>query len=385
MRAKQARFRYAAVAGVLLATVACRDSPSEPTTGTAALRLGLQLLVEGLANPVYLTAPAGDARQFIVERAGVVRVMKDGVLLPTPFLDIRTRVNSVSERGMLSMTFDPQYASNGFVYVYYTNANSNLVVERIGSTAGSDVAGTTATIVMTIDHGGENHHGGEIAFGLDGMLYVAPGDGGCCGDPNNSAQNLNTFLGKVLRIDVRTLPYTIPAGNPYVGQSNVRPEIWASGLRNPWRFSFDAPSSRIYIGDVGQDAREEIDVAASTSAGLNYGWRLMEGTACYNPSTGCSTLSSLTRPLHEYSHAEGCSVIGGYVYRGSAIPELTGHYLYSDFCSGWLRSFRATAGGATDHTEWPGIVKSQTVSLGRDGRGELYMIGVGRVWRIVRS
>ncbi|HEX2718652.1 MAG TPA: PQQ-dependent sugar dehydrogenase [Gemmatimonadaceae bacterium] len=364
------------------AATACRDGGNEPA---AALDLKLELVAQGLTNPVYLTAPSGDTRLFIVERAGVVRLVKNGAVLGTPFLDIRSRVNSVAERGLLSITFDPSYATNGWLYAYYTNANSDLVLERIGSTPGSDATAEPATIIMTIPHGGENHHGGEIAFGPDGMLYIAPGDGGCCGDPGNRAQNLGTWLGKVLRIDVRTLPYTIPAGNPFVATAGAKPEIWAYGLRNPWRFSFDAPSATLYIGDVGQDAHEEIDAVPANQAGVNYGWRLMEGFSCYSPASGCDPGNVLTRPVVDYPHSSGCSVIGGYVYRGSAIPELVGHYLYSDFCAGWLRSFRRTSGGITDQTQWPSILQTQTVSLGRDGRGELYMIGAGRVWRIVRG
>jgi hypothetical protein len=238
----------------------------------------------------------------------------NGVLLPTPFLDIGSRVNNTGERGMLSMAFDPQYATNGILYVYYTDLTSALVVERINSTPGSNVAGGSGGIVISIPHGGIDHHGGLIAFGPDGMLYLAPGDGGCCGDPNNNAQNLNVLLGKMLRIDVRQLPYTIPAGNPFVGGVGGRAEIWAYGFRNPWRFAFDAPTNALYIGDVGNDAREEVDVSPAADAGLNYGWRLMEGTACLNPSTGCATGRTLVAPVIDYPHSDGCSVIGGYVY-----------------------------------------------------------------------
>jgi glucose/arabinose dehydrogenase len=259
-------------------------------------------------------------------------------------------------------------------------------VERFGSTPGGDVAGGSTGVVIVIPHGGSEHHGGNIAFGPDGMLYLAPGDGRCCGDPDNNAQTLSTLLGKVLRIDVRTLPYTIPADNPFVGRADARAEIWAYGLRSPWRFSFDAPSGQLYIGDVGQDAREEVNVVPVTAAGLNFGWPLMEGTACYAPATNCDPGGSLTRPVHEYLHDEGCSVTGGHVYRGAAIPELHGHYLYSDYCRGWLRSFRVTAGAAAEHRSWAGIAVPRAVSFGRDGVGELYLIGGdGQVWRIVRQ
>jgi glucose/arabinose dehydrogenase len=352
--------------------------------GSAPLQLGVTLFADGLTQPVFLTAPEGDARQFIVERGGRVRLVVNGSLRPTPFLDIRSRVNNNGERGMLSMAFDPLYATNGFFYVYYVDLGGNVVVERLSSVPGSDVAGASAGIVISIPHGGSEHHGGMIAFGPDGMLYLAPGDGGCCGDPNNNAQNLGTLLGKMLRIDVRSLPYTIPAGNPFVGTLGARAEIWAYGLRNPWRYSFDAPSGMLYIGDVGQDAREELDVARTSDAGLNYGWRYMEGTACYLPSSNCAAGRTLTLPVLDYSHTDGCSITGGYVYRGAAIPELTGHYLFSDYCKGWLKSVRVSGNFARDNTTWSGVVLPGALSFGRDGMGELYMVSGTRVWKIIR-
>ena len=186
------------------------------------------------------------------------------------------------------------------------------------------------------------------------MLYVAPGDGGCCGDPNNNAQNLTSYLGKILRLNVRTLPYTIPAGNPFTSQEGKLREIWAYGLRNPWRYAFDAPSGLLFVGDVGQDSREEVDVVSANAGGYNFGWRVMEATACYIPSSGCNT-SGLTLPALDYPHSDGCSVTGGYVYRGAAIPELTGHYLYADYCNGWLRSFKAAPGTHRTELTAPGI------------------------------
>ena len=355
--------------------------------GSAPLDLGAELVVEGLTAPVFLTALPGDDRQFVVERNGRIRIIRADTLLTTPFLDLRSRVNFTGERGMLSMTFDPAYATNGLFYVYYVDLFGDMVVERFNSTPGSDVAGASGGTVIVIPHRGENHHGGLITFGPDGMLYVAPGDGGCCGDPQNNAQNRTTLLGKILRLDVRTAPYVVPPDNPFVGQSGVRAEIWAYGLRNPWRYSFDEAGGLIYIGDVGQDTREEINVSPVTAKGLNYGWRLMEGTACYNPSTSCNPGGQpLVSPAHEYLHADGCSVTGGYVYRGAAIPELTGHYLYADYCRGWLRSFRATAAGiATEHHSWANVTLPSVVSFGRDGAGELYMIAGTQVWRLVRQ
>ena len=354
------------------------------TYGSAPLVLGLQPIVGGLTQPVFLTAPVGDARLFIVERPGYIRVFADGALRAVPFLDISGRVNNSGESGLLSIAFDPDYATNGYFYAYYVDRSSRLVVERFASTPGSDVAAGGTTVVITIPHGGINHHGGTIAFGPDGMLYLAPGDGGCCGDPQNNAQNTATLLGKVLRIDVRTLPYTIPAGNPYIGRAPARPEVWATGLRNPWRFAFDAPGGMLYIADVGQESREEVNVVPATSAGRNYGWRNMEGLACYNPSANCDAAGGFTYPVLDYTHAEGCSVTGGYVYRGRAIPELEGHYLYSDYCRGWLRSFRHTGTTAGERRSWAGITVAQSTSFGQDGAGELYMIGGTQVWKIVR-
>ena len=383
MRAPHQAFRHLAIGGAI-AFLACSD-PSGPS-GIDALQLTLQPVASGLTAPVFLTAPGGDPRLFVLERSGRIRVVATGALLPTPFLDITDRVNFTGERGLLGMAFHPQFATNGFFYVYYVNLDGDMVVERFGSTAGSNVAGSSAGIVITIPHGGENHHGGTVAFGPDGMLYVAPGDGGCCGDPQNNAQNTGNLLGKILRLDIRTTPYAIPAGNPFIGQVGKREEIWAYGLRNPWRYSFDAQEGMLYIGDVGQDAREEVNVVPAATAGINFGWRLMEGTACYNPpATPCNASGALQLPAVEYVHQEGCSVTGGYVYRGSSIPELTGHYLYADYCRGWLRSFRYTGGRAADHRSWAGIALTQAVSFGQDGAGELYMIAGNGVWRIVRQ
>jgi glucose/arabinose dehydrogenase len=364
------------------ALLACND-PSGPS-GIDALQLTLQPVASGLTAPVFLTAPSGDLRLFVLERIGRIRIVATGAMLPAPFLDISDRVNFLGERGLLGMAFHPQFATNGYFYVYYVNLDGDMVVERFASTSGSNVAGSSAGIVITIPHGGENHHGGTIAFGPDGMLYVAPGDGGCCGDPQNNAQNTGNLLGKILRLDIRTTPYAIPPGNPFIGQVGKREEIWAYGLRNPWRYSFDAQEGLLYIGDVGDNTREEVNVVPAAAAGINFGWRLMEGTACFNPATSCNASGSLRLPAAEYTHQEGCSVTGGYVYRGSAIPELTGHYLYADYCRGWLRGFRYSGGAATDHRSWAGIALTQVVSFGQDGAGELYMIAGNGVWRIVR-
>jgi glucose/arabinose dehydrogenase len=232
-----------------------------------------------------------------------------------------------------------------------------------------------------------NHNGGLVTFGPDGMLYLAPGDGGGGGDPENNGQNINSLLGKMLRLNVATLPYTIPPDNPYANTAGAD-EIWAIGLRNPWRYSFDTGVSpaRLYIADVGQNAWEEVNAVDATVAGINYGWRRMEGLHCYPESVTTCDQTGLTLPVHEYSHAQGCSVTGGFVYRGAAMPEVVGHYFYADYCAGVLRSFLLAGGVATNHRSWSIGVTTNVTSFGLDGAGEMYMTGGnGRVYRLGRQ
>jgi glucose/arabinose dehydrogenase len=359
------------------------------TYATSAFSLRAQQVVEGLSSPVYLTAPKGDPRLFIVEQPGRIRVVKGGALLATPFLDITARVVSGGERGLLSMAFDPAYATNGRFYVYYTGAQGDIFVDRFTVSSNPDVANTSSDRVITIQHrANSNHNGGLLLFGPDGMLYLGTGDGGGAGDVPNNAQNIEVLLGKLLRLDVAALPYTIPAGNPFVGRAGSD-EIWAYGLRNPWRFAFDVPpdgtTPKLYIADVGQGAREEVNVVDAQAAGRNYGWRVMEGTQCYNPSSGCSQ-TGFTLPVLDYDHGQGCSITGGFVYRGAAIPEVRGHYFYSDYCSGWLRSFRLSGGVAVEQREWPIGDIGNVTSFGVDAAGELYVLSSnGRVYRLARS
>jgi glucose/arabinose dehydrogenase len=342
----------------------------------------------GLSGPIDLQAPPGDARLFIAERRGRLRIVQGGMLLSTPFLDIVGRIAFPysSEDGLLSFAFHPQYPSQPYVFVHFTdrmNGANDIVVERYQVSMDPNVLEPTGTEVIRIPHPGQtNHYGGRVAFGPDGMLYLSTGDGGGGGDPQQNGQNAATLLGKLLRIDVSALPYTIPPDNPTwptVGQN----QNWAIGLRNPFRYSFDVPSGLLYIGDVGQGAREEIDAVSATAAGLNYGWNVMEGTNCY-PNGPCNT-SGLTLPIHEYDHNQGCSITGGYVYRGPAIPELVGRYLYSDYCSGFLRSLRYENGIVTERLQWlTGI--GNVYSFGQDGAGELYVLTQnGRVLRIVKQ
>ncbi|HET7458831.1 MAG TPA: PQQ-dependent sugar dehydrogenase [Gemmatimonadaceae bacterium] len=355
------------------------------------VQLALRPVVSGLASPVYLTAPAGDARLFVVEQAGRIRVVKGGALLATPFLDISGRVSYGGERGLLSMAFDPAYATNGWFYVYFTNPAGDIAIERFASTPGADVASADApTPVITIPHPTYgNHNGGLLLFGPDGMLYAGTGDGGGGGDPSGNAQNTNVLLGKLLRLDVHTLPYTVPPTNPFAGQAGKRGEIWAYGLRNPWRYAFDTPAgvetATLYIADVGQGSYEEIDVSPAADAGVNYGWNRTEGAHCYPSGGTACDMSGIRLPALEYDHSQGCSITGGFVYRGAALPEVAGHYFYSDYCGGWLASMTGDAahGFATRRWDVPNV--GNVTSFGRDAAGELYVLtGSGTVYEIVR-
>jgi glucose/arabinose dehydrogenase len=363
-----------------------------PAASQAPLSLAIREVVSGLDAPVLLTAPAGDRRQFIVERAGRIRILQDGALLALPFLDITARVATVGEGGLLSMAFHPQYAANGQYFIYYTDAGGNIVVERRSVSANPNLSDPTSALeIIRIPHPGFiNHFGGLLAFGPDGYLYLGTGDGGSAGDPPRNAQNLGVLLGKLLRLDINAAtagaPYAIPASNPFVGQAGRRAEIWAYGLRNPWRFAFDG--SALYIADVGQDRREEVDISPVSSGGLNYGWNIREGSLCYNAAS--CTSAGLVAPVFEYDHGEGdvngCSITGGYVYRGLALPELAGRYFYSDYCGGYLKSFLAAGTGVLEQSDW-GIPKvSGVVSFGRDADGELYLVSQnGAIYKIVRG
>lgn len=372
------------------ALAACGDDEPSPGPVVSEVQVELEPVATGLSAPVQLVAPAGDARRFIVEQTGRIRLLKAGQLVGTPFLDITTRVRSGGERGLLSMAFDPTFASSGHFFVYYTNLSGDIVVERYTAAGAGDVASAaTATPVITIPHPRyDNHNGGLVAFGPDGMLYVGTGDGGSGGDPDNNAQNLASLLGKLLRLDVRTLPYTIPPGNPFVGQNGPRPEIWASGLRNPWRFAFVPATSTLpavlFVADVGQDEREEIDVVRADAAGINYGWRLMEGERCFNPSSGCAT-EGLQLPVRTYDHSRGCSIIGGHMYLGTDV-ELRGHYFYSDYCGRWLESLSGSQTTGWTRRTWSlPAYQGNPLGFGEDAAGELYLTTTaGIVYRIVK-
>jgi glucose/arabinose dehydrogenase len=371
----------------VLALLACQSDSTGPGDGNLPPGLTLELtpfISSGLSGPVFLTQPLDDGRIFVVEQPGRIRLIKDGVLQATPFLDLTSRVLSGGERGLLSVAFHPQYATNHFFYVYFTTQpNGDIRIERFTATANPDVADATSSkLVITAPHSSQaNHNGGLLTFGPDGMLYAALGDGGGGGDPLGNGQNFNSLLGGMIRLDVdHGDPYAIPATNPFVGQAGKRAELWAKGLRNPWRYAFDPPTGLLYIADVGQGEREEVDVVNASSGGLNYGWNITEGTTCYNASTCNKT--GLTDPVLDYTHDAGaCSITGGYVYRGSAIEGLQGHYLYSDYCAGFLKSFRYANGVAVDQKDW-GITTGNVTSFGKDIDGELYVLADNTIYKI---
>lgn len=367
---------------------------SDSTTGNAAptsTSLKLQTVASNLSSPVFLTTPPGDqARLFVVEQGGTIRILDraTGSVLST-FLTV-TGITSGGERGLLGLAFDPNYNANGQFYVHYTDTNGAITIARFlrSSTNPNGANPNSQVILVSIPHPNfANHNGGMLAFGPDGCLYAAVGDGGGSGNPNNTAQNLASRLGKILRIDPTTPGTACTSGtvNPFV-LSGGDQLVWSYGLRNPWRFSFDGAD--LYIGDVGQGAREEINVSQGPNAGrgLNYGWRLMEGSACFNPATNCNN-GTLTLPIIDYAHDNSaCSVTGGYVYRGTAIPVIQGTYFYADFCAGFVRSFRFNSGSALEQTEWPLLMAASITSFGQDGLGELYILTRGgTVSRIVQN
>ena len=366
----------------------CSSGPDGPTPpdgngdGDGELSLAVETVVEGLARPTYLTAPDGDERLFVLEQAGRVRVVRDGELLTTPYLDIAGAVDDGgNEQGLLGMAFHPDFGANGRFYLDFTVAPSGdtRVVRYTVADPGADAAEVVAAdTILRVAQPFSNHNGGMLAFGPDGRLYVALGDGGSGGDPRGHGQDSTTVLGTILRL---TGEGEAPADNPFVGRAGDD-RIWAYGLRNPWRFAFDPPSATLFIADVGQNRWEEVNAVADDRGAVNYGWSVTEGTHCFGASD-CDQ-SGLELPVLEYGHDEGCSVTGGFVYRGAAIPAAVGRYFFADFCSAFVRSFRLEGGEAVDRREHDlGSLESVT-SFGTDDDGELYLLeGGGRVLRFV--
>ena len=342
---------------------------------------------------VFVTHPGdGSNRLFLVLQSGCILVIsnEERDSFPKVFLDIRDRVNrSGNEQGLLGLAFDPNYANTGYFYVYYSATGvSRSVVSRftVSSDDGNFAHENSEEVILEVDQPFSNHNGGSILFGPDGYLYIGLGDGGAGGDPGGRSQNTEILLGSILRIDPSsassTNNYTIPEDNPYIGVRGFREEIWAYGFRNPWRFSFDAETGNLWVGDVGQSRWEEINIVKK---GLNYGWNIMEGSQCFRPTVGCSKIG-LEFPIVEYANPEsGCSVTGGYVYRGSLLPDLYGFYIYGDFCSGNIWALHYNGQEVTDHFL---VVDSnlQISSFGEDQEGELYILSFnGRIYHLKRQ
>jgi glucose/arabinose dehydrogenase len=371
-------------------------SPSEPTPlPTAArpdlanVRIALEPVASGLAAPLFAThAGDGSGRLFVVEQGGRIRILRNGTLLPAPFLDVSGRISAGGERGLLGLAFAPGYGRDGEdrLYVHYTNRDGATTIAEHRAPAGADVATAgPGRIVLVEPQPYANHNGGWIGFDPTGMLLIALGDGGSGGDPQDRARRLDNRLGKILRIDVLGTSdgYRVPSDNPFVGRDGARPEILHYGLRNPWRASIDPVTGDLWIADVGQNAREEVNVARAGEAGLHFGWRTLEGSRCFQPRDGCDPTGT-TLPVAEYPHALGCSITGGYVYRGAAIPGLVDAYLFGDYCSGTIWAIDA----GLDAVQAPVTLLETGRSIGsfgEDEAGELYVLDLrgGEVLRLV--
>lgn len=339
-----------------------------------------------------ISPPGDSSRMFIVEQTGRIKIMSlSDYSTQGTFLNISGQITTGGERGLLGLCFDPNYASNGYFYVNYTNSGGNTVISRFTVSGDPNVADSGSEVILkTIAQDFSNHNGGGMKIGPDGMLYVGMGDGGSGGDPNNRAQNPSSLLGKILRLDPGNPPNYIPADNPFVGTSSTRDEIWALGMRNPWRITFDRQTGDFWVGDVGQNAYEEIDFEeAGSPGGLNYGWRCYEGDATYNTS-GCSGSSSYVFPIHDYNHSGGaCTVIGGFVYRGCSVPQYQGLYFYAEYCADWIKVFREDGGVAVDFDDvsselgWSGS-NGAIASFAEDDAGELYVLTLsGTIYKMM--
>src|SRR5450759_2477538 len=358
-------------------------------TPLVAVSISLSPIASGFTSAIGVSSAPGDSRLFVIQQTGQVLIVSGGKKVGT-FLDISTRMSCCGERGLLGLAFHPNYAGNGRFFVRYTIPSGDVRLSEFHVSSSPNKADPASEkVILTIPHPNyANHNGGRIEFGPDGYLYIGTGDGGSGGDPNNHGQALNTLLGKLLRIDVdhaaAGLAYAIPDGNPFIAQAGKRGEIWSYGLRNPYTFSFDRETHDLWIADVGQDAYEEVDLARAAGGGgrgVNYGWSVMEGNHCYKPATGCDA-TGMTPPLAEYAHGSGdsigCAIIGGYVYRGTAHPQLYGRYFFGDYCSG--RIWDVAAAGPVQQTpqELPGS-GLQITGWGQDVNGELYLTATNGV------
>lgn len=344
--------------------------------------ISLTSIASDLSAPLsFVSARDGSGRSFIVEQGGLVKILRNSAVESVPFLDLSDRISTGGERGLLNIAFHPSFVSNGKVFVYYTDQSGDVVISRfaISRTNPDQVNLASERRLLRIEHSEfSNHNGGGLAFGRDGLLYIGVGDGGSAGDPNNNAQNRRNLLGKILRIDIdRGTRYSIPRSNPYARSARYKREIFAYGLRNPWRMSFDRTGT-LFVGDVGQGAYEEVTVIRR---GENYGWRIREGTHCYSPATDCRS-AGLTAPIYEYSHSDGQSITGGYRYAGSGIPALRNKYIFGDFASGSIWSLQRVGG------QWERellLSSGRNISsFGIDSDRELYVVDyAGSVLKVV--
>jgi glucose/arabinose dehydrogenase len=394
-RASAARSRRIVTTIAILFAALTIASIAAPAPSEGAVTLGLVSWKSGFSKPVAIAnAGDGSGRIFVVEQAGRIRIVtSSGTLVTTPFLDIHAKVSCCGEQGLLGLAFHPSYKSNGRFYVYYTDTGGSIVIaEYRRSSTNANRASPTERRLLKIAHPTwTNHDGGQLAFGPDGYLYIGTGDGGSGGDPHGNAQNRHSLLGKILRIAPNVTSssprYRIPSTNPWATSTTIRHEIWAYGVRNPWRFSFDRLTGDLWIADVGQDRYEEVNRSlrsARGGRGANFGWNHYEGYACYK--SPC-TSSGKTFPITTYKHgANGCAVVGGYVYRGSRYPALAGRYLFGDYCSGRIWSLSATGG----NRQKPVLLRDSTQlisAFGQDEAGELYLAsyGSGRIYKITGS
>ncbi len=365
-------------------------TPGAPMAATLApLPVGIpdpaafqwSLVADGFDSPLGLVpANDGSGRVFVMEQGGKIWTIKDGEVSFDPFLDIGSLLapsvfqGGYTEQGLLGLAFHPRYKDNGVFFIHYTDIRGNTTIARYKVSSDPEKADpNSAQIVLTANQPYPDHNGGQIAFGPDGYLYIALGDGGNPDDPLRNGQNMDTLLAKLLRIDINGTPYKVPPDNPFINQSGAKPEIWATGLRNPWRFSFDRQTGDLYIGDVGQWAYEEVDFQPAGQGGQNYGWSAYQGMHPHIKQTIPVDESTLTLPVLEYAHTEGCSITGGYVYRGAALPAMNGIYLYGDYCNGRVWAANRIADGT-----WQSYLWMQTgyviTSFGQDEAGELYLI-----------
>jgi glucose/arabinose dehydrogenase len=370
-------------AGLVLVPAAALAAHATRTTQAAPAPPFKLVRIARADAPVYLAQPPGDQRLFVVEQGGTIRILQNGRLLARPFLDLRGKLTSGGERGLLSVAFHPQYARNGRLFVDYTDEQGDTRIVEYHARQGAATVSGGQRLLLHIPQPYANHNGGQLEFGPDGDLYIGMGDGGSGGDPQRRGQNLGELLGKLLRIDVDHrspgLPYAIPEDNPFVGRSGARGEVYSYGLRNPWRFSFDRSTGALLIGDVGQNEYEEVDaVARGAGRGANFGWNHYEARHVFAGGGPVTSAGRLVTPIAEYPHSQGCSVTGGYLYRGSSIPALRGRYLYADYCTGRLWSVRVAASGAgSGLVDWTSAMRAagagQPSSFGEDARGELYL------------